>query len=222
MVNVNIYHRELKPEEIAEGAHRLMVGAMWDEIGNLQFEFLKSRGLRPEHKLCDMGCGALRGGLQFVRYLDSGNYYGLDINASLLEGGRRELEQAGLAQKEAHLLLNDKFQAGRFETQFEYVLAVSVFTHLFGNHILRCLAEVRKVLAPQGQFFASFFQAPHPIHIEPISQLASSIVTQYDHDPFHYSAEEMAAMARLAGLKMELIGDWNHPSNQRMLAFTLL
>ncbi len=220
MKNVNIYDRELTPEEIAQGTHRGVVGGLWDEVGRLQFEFLESRGLKPEHKLCDTGCGALRGGIHFVRYLEPGNYYGLDINASLLEAGRRELEQAGLTEKKANLLVDDRFAMSRFETKFDYILTVSVFTHLYANHIVRCLCEARKVLAPRGQFLATYFHAPAPAHLDPIKQQPGDVVTHYDRDPFHYSTEEMAFLASLAGLKIEFIGAWQHPRNQWMLAFS--
>jgi len=221
MKNVNLFHRELTEEEIAQGKHRTTIGGMWDEVGQLQIDFLKSRGLRPEHKLCDSGCGALRGGLHFVRYLDAGNYFGLDINASLLDAGRRELEQAGLAEKNANLLLDDRFEMSRFGTKFDYILSVSVFTHLFSNHIVRCLVEARKALAPGGQMLATFFNAPSSAHLEPITHEPGGIVTQYDRDPFHYSTQEMTLLGNLAGLKTELIGDWQHPRDQWMLAFSL-
>jgi SAM-dependent methyltransferase len=221
MKNVNLFHRELKPEEIARGDHRTTVGGMWEEIGQLQLDFLKSRGLKPAHKLCDAGCGALRGGLHFIRYLDAGNYHGLDINASLIDAGRKELAQAGLEAKKPNLLVNDRFEMHRFGAKFDYILAVSVFTHLFGNHIVRCLAEAQKVLAPGGQFLATFFEAPASVYLEPLPHEPGGIVTLYDRDPFHYSAAEMTLLASLAGLKTELIGDWRHPRDQRMLAFTL-
>ena len=45
--SINAYSRELSDEEIAAGAHRELVGGLWDEIGPLQFYFLRSEGLRP-------------------------------------------------------------------------------------------------------------------------------------------------------------------------------
>src|SRR5262245_17052197 len=91
MVGVNEYHRALTDEEIRAGAHRDFVGGLWDEIGRLQFDFLVAHGLKPEHKLVDVGCGALRGGVHFIRYLKPGHYFGLDLNASLIKAGEREL-----------------------------------------------------------------------------------------------------------------------------------
>jgi len=222
MKQVNIYHRELTPEEIARGVHRGFIGGDWDEIGELQFEYLKNRGLMPGHKLCDTGCGALRGGLHFVRYMDAGNYFGLDINTSLIDAGRQELEQAGLAAKNANLLVSDSFEMSRFGTQFDYILAVSLFTHLYGNQIVRCLVEARKVLAPRGQFLATFFQAPESAHLRSLKHEPGGFVTHFDRDPFHYSIEEITFLADIAGLKTTLIGEWQHPRDQRMLVFSLV
>lgn len=216
---MNVYGRELTPAEIAAGAHRDFVGGLWDEVGRLQFDFLRDRGLAPSHRLLDVGCGALRGGLHFVRYLDPGRYHGLDLNASLLDAGRRELDAAGLAQRDARLVADDAFRVHRFATTFDVALAVSVFTHLPMNAIVRCLAEVRGTLAPGAAFYATYFEAPRPAWLEPVAHAPGDIVTHYDRDPFHYAFDEIAALARFAGLTATRIGDWGHPRGQRMAAF---
>jgi ubiquinone/menaquinone biosynthesis C-methylase UbiE len=95
----NVYDRRLTEEKIRLGFHRDFVGGMWEELGRLQLEFLKHQGLLPAHSLLDVGCGALRGGVRFVDYLNSGLYCGLDMNESLLEAGRYEVERAGLSEK---------------------------------------------------------------------------------------------------------------------------
>jgi hypothetical protein len=88
------YVHSLTPDDIVAGNHRGAVGRMWEEIGNLQFEFLTARGPHPHHHLPDVGCGALRGGIHFIRYLVASNYHGVDVNASLIEAGRHEIAQA--------------------------------------------------------------------------------------------------------------------------------
>ena len=216
----NGYWEQLSPEEIAAGKHRTMVGGFWEEIGSLQFEFMKTRGLLPEHQFVDIGCGAMRGGIYFVRYLNQGNYFGLDRNASLIQAGRLELDSVSLSDKLPNLLVNEQFELSLFETRFDYALALSVFTHLFMNHIMRCLIEVNRVLKPGGQFYATFFQSPHSGFLSPIHHTPGGITTYYDRDPFHYSFLEMENLAKIANLDVELIEEWTHPRNQKMLCFT--
>lgn len=215
---VNDYWRQLSADEIAAGRHREFVGGMWDEIGALQFAFLRAQGLAPNDALLDVGCGALRGGVHFVRYLDAGRYCGLDVNASLLDAGKRELGDALLRDKAPQLVVSEDFGVAAFGRRFRFALAVSVFTHLDMNRIVLCLARMREVLAPDGRFFASWFEAPRAACLAP-QQHDAGIVTYYLNDPYHYAYAEMQAMAALAGLSVERIGDWGHPRGQRMLSF---
>jgi hypothetical protein len=70
------------------GYHRY-VGGYWDQLGLLQFEFLKKQGLQPNHVFLDIACGSLRGGRFFIPYLDPGNYLAVEKEATLVEAGRQ-------------------------------------------------------------------------------------------------------------------------------------
>jgi cyclopropane fatty-acyl-phospholipid synthase-like methyltransferase len=143
----------------------------------------------------------------------------LDLNASLIDAGNAELAAAGLVDKRPRLLVDDRFRFTRFSAPFDFAVAISVFTHLFMNHISRCLVEVRKVLKPTGQLYATFFQAPRVLHLEPLTHQPGGVTTYYDSDPFHYAPDELATLAKNAGLSTELIGDWQHPRAQKMMCF---
>jgi hypothetical protein len=52
MQGINAYWQQLSSEDIAAKTHRDFVGGLWDELGQLQFDFLKQHGL-PQHKLLD-------------------------------------------------------------------------------------------------------------------------------------------------------------------------
>ena len=219
MSGINSYGEELSESDIKQNKHRNFIGGKWEEIGQLQYDFLLKQGLQPQHKLLDIGCGCLRGGIHFITYLEEDNYYGLDVNASLIKAAWHEVELANLNSKKPHLLVTDKFEIDRFEQQFDFVLSVSVFTHLPMNIIIRCLSQVQKNLAPHGKYYSTFFNAPSSAHTSQILHQPGGITTNYDRDPFHYSFEEMCFMARVAGLKVNLIGEWNHSRNQQMLEF---
>ncbi len=195
---------------------------MWDEIGKLQFEFMLTHGLLPQHRLLDVGCGSLRGGVHFVRYLEKGNYYGVDQDQWLLDAGlRHELKDEGLADRQPLLLCRDDFDFSAFGTTFDFAIAQSVFTHLPWNSILRCLYNAQQVLKPGGRFFATFFEDPKEeystghIHHSP-----GEIVTYPDKDPYHYSFSVFRDLADRARLNVNYIGEWDHPRAQRMLEFS--
>jgi len=200
--------------------HREAVGGEWETIGKLQFDFLVAQGLRPEHNMLDVGCGSLRGGLHFVRYLERGHYVGLDVSADLLEAGKRELADAGLADKEATLVHTNKFDVTQLGRTFDYALAQSVFTHLPLNPIIRCLVMMDRYLTPAGRFYATFFENPEgKRNLDPVPHGTDVRTSHFDRDPFHYDVETMRWACEGLNLVCEYIGDWGHARGQRMLCF---
>ena len=108
-MNYNDYGKQLSDIEILSGKHRELVGSFWQEIGTLQFEFLCDQGLSKKDKLLDVGCGALRGGIHFIKYLNDGNYTGIDGNESLIRAGKLEIVKAGLLGKKKELIIDKEF-----------------------------------------------------------------------------------------------------------------
>ncbi len=208
-------------EAVEAGRHRDLVGGAWDQIGELQFEFLKSQGLLPWHTLLDVGCGSLRGGLHFVRFLDRGNYFGVDINEPLLTAGYEiELRQAGLQDRlpRQNLRCTANFDLD-FDVQFDFALAQSLFTHLTFNRIRQCLERLAEHMKPGGTLFATFFELPRGIPAYLPVERPGEIVTHDIDDPYHYRFEDLKYAAADLPWEARYIGDWRHPRDQRMAAF---
>ena len=203
--------------------HRQAVGGLWEEMGRLQFEFLVEQGLRPDHRLLDVGCGSLRGGIHFIRYLEPGRYVGIDRSQELLLAGRDELRQAGLEEKRPELVQMEDFGLSRLGGRFDMGLAQSVFTHLPLNGVIRCLMAVDEVLEPGGRFFATFFENPDgKRHVEPIRHptvTGEALITYFDRDPYHYDVDTFRWICRGTRLEVSVVGEWGHPRDQRMLIF---
>lgn len=215
----NISHID---REVQRGNHRDIVGGRWDEIGRLQFEFMKKQGLHPSHKLIDIGCGSLRGGVYFIDYLATNGFYGLDINQSLLDAGwNKELVPKNLHHKidKTHLAASGDFQFEAFQTDFDFAISISLFTHLTFNSIRRCLVKLKPRLKEGGRYFTTFFlvEDGRPPEV-PQAQLDG--VTSYsDKNPYHYTRLDLRRLAEDSGLGLHIIGDWNHPRNQKMVCF---
>lgn len=76
---------------------------LWKMKRDFQIQFLKHVGLQPEHYLLDIGCGTLRGGIPIIEYLEEQHYHGVEVRDSVLEAGRRELQEADLKAKNLYL-----------------------------------------------------------------------------------------------------------------------
>jgi SAM-dependent methyltransferase len=208
---------------VEEGQHRLAIGDMWDHLGELQLAFLREQGLERHHSLLDVGCGSLRGGVRFVEYLEAGNYFGVDINQSLLDVGYNvELRQLGLQGKlpRSSLLCNGDFEFERLGRTFDFALALSVFTHLPLNHIRVCLERLLPYMRDGGRFYATYFEIPdsHPTH-EPWPQNPGGLTTYATREPYHYRFGDFAALLGGHGWQVDPVSNFEHPRNQKMLRF---
>ncbi len=203
--------------------HRRTIGNthLWDELGLVQLNFLKEQGLEPHHYLLDVGCGPLRAGVHFLRYLEPGHYYGIEKYADVLALAQEiELPRYGVADREPHLLANELFEFERFGRKFDYAIAQSVFTHLPVNSIIRCLMNADRALAEGGKFYATFWENPKgKFHLEDIRQPGNKL-THFDADSFHYDLATFEWICEGTGLTVEHLGQWGHPQKQEMLVFT--
>lgn len=197
--------------------HRTAVGGLWDEIGKLQFEFLVGQGLRPDHYFLDIGCGSLRGGVHFIRYLEPGHYYGFDRNGENLEAGRTvELPRYGLVDKQPVLEVIDDFDVSRLNQSFDFALAQSVFTHISLEAIDLCLRNVEPALASGGRFYATYNERS-----DDLPDYVDCSHLPYDRGPtVRYDFAELEELSRNRGLSARSIGDWGHPRGQKMVVFT--
>jgi SAM-dependent methyltransferase len=196
----------------------------WDETGKPQFEYLVKEGLTPEHYLLDVGCGALRGGIHFIRYLEAGHYVGVDKNKKELDRGRNvKLRKYRLRDKRPVLVEMADFDFPSLDQSFDYALAQSVFTHLPLNGILRCVLKIDKVLVPGGRFYATFYENPEGrFNLRPMVRAKvgrPDILTYFDRDPYHYDFATFRWISEGTALTVEYLGSWGHPRDQKMMVF---
>lgn len=185
-------------------------------LGPLQFEFLKSQGLEPQHRLLDVGCGSLRGGVHAIGYLEPGHYFGIEKESSLLEAGRSvELPRYGIADREPRLHVTGTFDLSWVDTgvEFDFAIAQSVFTHLRPDLIRQCLRSVLPRLAREGVFYATFFEAEEEDVLGPDHGWRED---ELQHPV--YTLRTLQGLAKEVGGTVEYIGAWGHPRDQRMLA----
>ena len=139
------------------------VGGHWFTHGKLQLDFLVGQGLRPGHRLLEIGGGTLRAGRHFASYLEPGGYTGVDISPAALQYAHALVEREGLADRKPRLLLNETkrltFDFVRGE-RFDFLIAYSVFTHLKPAHVEECFRHVGSVLAPGAAFFFTYNESP--------------------------------------------------------------
>ena len=182
---------------LAQGRHRDIVGGRWDETGRLQIRLLQEAGLQPQHRLLDIGCGALRLGCRAVLYLDPGHYWGTDVSGALMARGRAtELSDPDRLPLD-NLIEDAAFAFPGVPATIDFAIAFAVFTHLPAIHLAPALTNIRARFPVLQRLLFTVFLAPDA-DTGPLRQ-PDGVVTHPDRPPYHRPAGEVLQEARAAG-----------------------
>lgn len=95
-------------------------------------EYMKTKGLQPESRFLDYGCGSGVSGKSFIEYLNENNYTGVDISNEAIKVAC-EMVNDNTALKEKNpdfkYIMNADMESLK-GYEFDYIFANSVFTHM--------------------------------------------------------------------------------------------
>ena len=132
--------------------------------------FIELAGLKPEHRILDVGCGIGRIAIPLTKFLNSkGSYEGFDIVEKGINWCKKHISQNHPNFNFLHIdLKNDLYnlktnqEARNFifpykENEFDLAVLTSVFTHMMPDDVSHYLQEIHRVLKPGGKCFVTFF-----------------------------------------------------------------
>jgi ubiquinone/menaquinone biosynthesis C-methylase UbiE len=173
----------------------------WLDIGKFQFDYLLQHGLQPSHKVLEIGCGNLRAGWRIISHVQPGNYIGVDISPHILLAAQKTVAEFRLQDKVPYLVFLADM---RFEflpdCYFDVIHAHSVFTHCSRDVIELCLANIGRIMKPQGFFDFTFFA----------SDKRADGAYDITNEDFYYPTSEMLALVRSRGFEANQMDDWDY------------
>ena len=199
-------------DAIAQGRHRAIVGGRWDETGRLQMQLLLKAGLKPHHRLLDIGAGALRLGCRAVPYLNPGHYWATDASGALMRHGRATELADPERLPQSHLVEDAEFNFPGIPP-VDMAIAFAVFTHLPAPALDSTLMTLAARFPDLGTVLVTVFLAPDDsagkAHRQP-----DGVVTHPDRPPYHRTQASVDAAASTAGF-LPAWSDIQLPRGQR-------
>ncbi|KAJ0249711.1 S-adenosyl-L-methionine-dependent methyltransferases superfamily protein [Hirschfeldia incana] len=147
------------PGELLVEQHHSNYGEPWAG-GRDVFEFLaESSNLKPNSRVLEIGCGTLRVGLHFIRYLNPRHFHCLEKDElSLMAALRYELPSQGLLHKRPLILRGEDMEFSKFgsDVSYDLIYASAVFLHMPDKLVWTGLERLVEKLKPnEGRIFVS-------------------------------------------------------------------
>ncbi|KAG6750599.1 hypothetical protein POTOM_045097 [Populus tomentosa] len=147
------------PGELLVEEHHSNYGEPWAG-GRDVFEFLaESSHLSPNSRVLEIGCGTLRVGLHFIRYLVPEHFHCLERDElSLMAAFRYELPSQGLLHKRPLIVKGEDMDFSKFGSGVVYdlIYASAVFLHMPDKLVWAGLERLVGMLKPyDGRIFVS-------------------------------------------------------------------
>ncbi|KAL5073225.1 hypothetical protein RYX36_012209 [Vicia faba] len=147
------------PGELLVEQHHSNYGEPWAG-GRDVFEFLaQTIHLRPDSQVLEIGCGTLRVGLHFIRYLNPEHFHCLERDElSLMAAFRYELPAQGLLHKRPLIVKGEDMDFSKFGSAVTYdlIYASAVFLHMPDKLVWVGMERLASKLKPfDGRLFVS-------------------------------------------------------------------
>ena len=194
-------------DALAKGRHRDIVGGRWDETGRIQMQILRDAGLQSHHRLLDIGAGSLRLGCKAVPFLNPGHYWATDQSRALMLRGHNTELADPTRLPTANLIEDADFAFTGLPVDIDYAIAFAVFTHLPRGHLAGALPRIRAGFPRLQRLLFTVFLAPDADALTRAHRQPDGVVTHPDRAPWHMLAEDVLALASVAGFQATLRPD---------------
>lgn len=158
-------------------------------------------GLKPDMRCVDYGCGSLRLGQHALSYLDTGNYYGIDVTDSFINAGLELLDPELVRSK-----------APRFATitgevlreirawQPDFIFSNAVLQHVPPEELSLFFERLESMMAPHTRAF--------------ILYITGDRLQRFDSMSWSYPREYVRAAARSAAPSLNIAEESMHQSRR--------
>lgn len=128
------------------------VGGDFDLVGNTEMNLLVGSGLQPTSTVVDLGCGSGRLAIKLAQNFPRLNYTGTDVIQPLLDYAARH------CPPHWRFVMQEKPDIPVPSASADFIVAFSLFTHVFYEYTFAFLRAAKRALKPNGLLIFSFLE----------------------------------------------------------------
>lgn len=148
-------------------------------------------GLEPHMRCVDYGCGSLRLGQHAIRYLDAGNYHGIDVTDAFIASGLELIDPQILRDKAPRLdVISGDVLRGIRDWEADFVFSNAVLQHVPPEDLGLFFERLEAMMAPGTRAY--------------ILYITGQRIERFDSMSWSYPADYVRAAARSAAPSLNM------------------
>jgi SAM-dependent methyltransferase len=150
MVRSGKQHNSLGNNIVTDG-----VSEFWETGAKQASRLMRLGNVKPSHRVVEYGCGSLRMAGHFMKLLEPGNFFGLDVIADFYEQGRANVGPELLEKARPRLeVISEESVAAAAAFQPDFVFAHSVVIHVHPDILPKMFQNMARMAAKPGALLA--------------------------------------------------------------------
>ena len=147
----------------------------WDranfaERGRYAWLGYRRAGVLPGMRCVDYGCGSLRVGQHAIRFLEPGNYWGIDVTETFIDEGRQLIDPDLLADKRPRLsVIEDRLIDLIRVWEPDFIFSHTVLQHVLEAELAIYFDRLLRMMGPRCKAVIEFIAAPATSRIKAMS-----------------------------------------------------
>lgn len=123
----------------------------------------------------DYGCGSLRVGQHFIKYLNKSNYIGLDISEHFYNLGKRRIDKVLLEEKKPYLDIISNKSINFFKTKkINVIFSTGVLMHIPPNELTEYFDNIFSLGNAKTNCFITFLESDESFRINKLTFIYTS------------------------------------------------
>jgi len=138
--------------------------------GLVNWHQILALGLTPDMRCVDYGCGSLRLGQHAIRYLDPGNYFGVDLSDAFFTAGLKLLPPEMIESKQPRFgIISDALLESVRKWAPDFIFANAVLQHVAPDEVDRFLGNLKAMMTRATSAYLIYVSGERLHRIKPVT-----------------------------------------------------